>query len=575
MKKRLLAMLLCVVLVLSCLAGCGKNDSLDDDNTPSANIQDPTEVTSSEPSKELDKLPLVDPSENVTLTIAVRGSSLTEDYKNNEFTKWVEEQTGINLEVIPYSSEDSEAVSQINLDINGGNKLPDIYINIRLDNDYRNQLGEDGYLVDLMPYFENDAYWFWDLYNQCSESAQANILNKGVDPANGALYAFPQYQEGTVDQLPYMGVINSQWLDTLGLDMPANVDEVYEVLKAFATQDPNQNGQIDELPFIIQEGGGWKGNALEWLINAFVYCNDETYFNATDGKIWVPYNTDEYRQALIYMNKLYSEGLISPMCFSLSGDAELMQVVSPSDGVAISGVAGGHPVLTFEVDNMIISQYSALPVLADETGLGGRWPVSPATLSYHTYITTDCENPELAFKLIDFLYSPEASFRARYGVLGVNWDWAKEGDVSLYGLPSVVQVLDDSAFTGQNSIIWHIQPPVIWPQVAIATVAAPNNGGFASLRSAIAKSLYTSAVATIPNEVYMGVNYTAEESEQYTEATELLWDYIFQSRALFITGTLNPNSDADWQTYLDTMEANGLSTAIKLTQAAYDRLMQD
>ena len=43
-----------------------------------------------------------------------------------------------------------------------------------------------------------------------------------------------------------------------------------------------------------------------------------------------------------------------------------------------------------------------------------------------------------------------------------------------------------------------------------------------------------------------------------------------EARALFISGAMDPNSDADWQTYLDNMEANGLSTALEVYQEAYD-----
>ena len=57
---------------------------------------------------------------------------------------------------------------------------------------------------------------------------------------------------------------------------------------------------------------------VEFLVNAFVYCNDTNVFNVTDGKVWVPYTTDECRQALIYLNKLYSEGLLSPLFYTIS-----------------------------------------------------------------------------------------------------------------------------------------------------------------------------------------------------------------------------------------------------------------
>lgn len=95
------------------------------------------------------------------------------------------------------------------------------------------------------------------------------------------------------------------------------MDELYEVLKKFATEDHNGNGKADEIP-LVGIDVNYRSDVVEFLVNAFVYCNDTNVFNVTDGKVWVPYTTDEYRQALIYLNKLYSEGLLSPLFYTIS-----------------------------------------------------------------------------------------------------------------------------------------------------------------------------------------------------------------------------------------------------------------
>lgn len=43
--------------------------------------------------------------------------------------------------------------------------------------------------------------------------------------------------------------INKDWLDRVGKDIPTNLDEYYEVLKAFKEMDANGNGDPnDEIP---------------------------------------------------------------------------------------------------------------------------------------------------------------------------------------------------------------------------------------------------------------------------------------------------------------------------------------
>ena len=41
-------------------------------------------------------------------------------------------------------------------------------------------------------------------------------------------------------------IINKQWLDNLGLQEPTNIEELYNVLKAFKEQDANGNGDPND-----------------------------------------------------------------------------------------------------------------------------------------------------------------------------------------------------------------------------------------------------------------------------------------------------------------------------------------
>lgn len=62
--------------------------------------------------------------------------------------------------------------------------------------------------------------------------------------------------------------VNMYWLEKLGMEMPTNMDEFYEMLVRFKNEDPNGNGKPDEIPMI---GGTWNGGDDEMLINMFTY----------------------------------------------------------------------------------------------------------------------------------------------------------------------------------------------------------------------------------------------------------------------------------------------------------------
>jgi hypothetical protein len=50
----------------------------------------------------------------------------TEDYATNDYTLWVEEQTGVNLEFVYFSADNAEAMTQLNLMVAGNEELPDV-----------------------------------------------------------------------------------------------------------------------------------------------------------------------------------------------------------------------------------------------------------------------------------------------------------------------------------------------------------------------------------------------------------------------------------------------------------------
>ncbi|MDF2937280.1 MAG: lipoprotein [Paenibacillaceae bacterium] len=97
------------------------------------------------------------------------------------------------------------------------------------------------------------------------------------------------------------------WLDKLGLKVPTNLDELYEVMKAFTNNDPDGNGIQDtygnidrnELPYgAFKNIATWHGTPNEWGV-------DEA------GKLKPDFMFPEYIDAMKYMKRLYDEKLIN------------------------------------------------------------------------------------------------------------------------------------------------------------------------------------------------------------------------------------------------------------------------
>lgn len=578
--KKLIALFLCLVMVFG-LVACGtKEETKAEEPAPEITETKEPEATPEievpeqpeEVALELGSLPLVKEGEDNVITIGLMQSSSTEDYDTNDYTLWVEEQTGVDLEFVYFSSDLDEAVTQLNLMIAGGDKLPDLLYGMQgFEKALMYELGEDGYFLDLKDYFEEYGYYFWQNYNQVNEIDQKLIFQYGTDPNNGEFYAYPRYMETNCDAVPAMSVINTKWLEAVGAEMPTTVEELKDVLLKFANEDPNGNGVKDELAMFGFDGG-YRAEIVQYIINAFVYCNKDNVFNATEGKVWNPYVTDEYRQALIYMNDLYAEGLISPMYYTVSEDAELKALMSPADGVSMVGIAGAHPSLHFEMDSPTLYEYAALPPLQGATELGGYAAMSSAEFAYISFITADCENPVLAFRLLDFMNSPESFCRARWGVYGEDWEYSEEGSTTAAGIPAPVNVIDSSVYGTQNNRCWHGYPSAVLTN-SMWSNKFTDDGSWASTRSKLAWGVYAEYLEAVqPDEIIYTLIYTEDEQKIVSAVSTQLKDYIAEAQALFTSGVMDPSNDMDWNTYLSNLEAQGMNDWLEIAQTAYTRM---
>ncbi len=581
--KKLVAILLCLALAIGALAGCTTTQPTTAPTTkpttaPTQKANDPTTAPTEGPTEpkepDLGTLPLT--TEKKVITIGIPSSQLTEDYDNNAYTLWLEEQTGVDLQFVFFSSDSTERTTQLNLMVSSTtDKLPDIICGWDINASLRNELGQDGYLLDLNPYFEKYGYWYYEMYDLLDPEAQRTVFVQARDPKDGAMYVMPgAFDTDGNDSVQCPAAINGAWLEKLGLAVPTTVDELYDVLVAFRDQDPNGNGIADEIPMT---GGtqGW-ADIAEFVINAFVYTNDKYRWNVTNGQIWSPYTTDEYRQAMIYLNKLYKEGLLSPLFFSTSKTAELKALTTPTDGPTIVGVTCGHTALIYETGNERTYEYVALPPLKDATGKGGHSPQQTFTYSNNVFITCDAEDPVLCFKFADFMSGLESFPRQRYGEMGVDWVWLPEEEIYLgsTGHPVKMDLLNKGVWNEQNNQTWHTLTPKSWAcEAGFSTKAVNDPESWSYKKSLLAKDIWdANRAAGMPDEVVWNLIYNDEEAEIRADYESTCNGYLEEGRALMISGTLDPNSDADWATYLNNLKEMGYDELIKIAQSSYTRM---
>lgn len=96
--------------------------------------------------------------------------------------------------------------------------------------------------------------------------------------------------------------VRQDWLDKVGLKRPRTTDELYNVLKAFAQNDPDGNGKNDTY------GLASSGLPLWSIAEKFGAPNG---YKVEGGKFVPAFATEEYRNAMKFFRKLFTEGIMN------------------------------------------------------------------------------------------------------------------------------------------------------------------------------------------------------------------------------------------------------------------------
>lgn len=389
--KKLTCLLLALAMLLS-LAACGNNGG----STP-AGAGDNSSVESQ----------TIDPEtintgkyeEPVTLTSFFQISPVflnlfsEEELKSCYYTQQQIEQTNISVDYqwfAPATAED--AVQKTSMAIATG-EIPDFMI---VD---RAQLA----LIAKTDLINKDLEPLWDAY--ASDDLKAWTTAEGDNAweslrYDGKIIALPNIG-GSVDQGEVMW-IRKDWLDNLGLDIPTNMDELYDVMLAFKNNDPDGNGQDDTIGMTIYKdflNGPGTGDALGVFDSFGAYPR----IWVEDGNGGIEYGsvTEEAKDALSWLSKAYKDGLIAEDFSSLDEPKAAEASVSGRSGIQWGGMWNHMWPLQSTVDQNPEAEWIALPLLPAHAGEEAHPQCNVGVTSLYV-ISAKCEHPEAIIKLLNF-----------------------------------------------------------------------------------------------------------------------------------------------------------------------------
>lgn len=541
--KKLTALGLAVAMAAAgSLTGCGTGDA----EAKEEKNSDAKETENSE--------------EKVKLTIATNAVKVDYATEDNYALNWIEEQMGIDMELICLPESDWE--TKLNLMLASDEK-PDVVI-CGLDRNKTMTYGHDGVFIPLNDLYEKYGNNLKKLFDEHP------IYKQRSYDFDGNMYGLLKVNECSHCQINQKIWYNQAWLDELGLEVPETTEEFEEVLRAVKESDYNGNGEADEIP--LTGSNGWN-NHLEWiLVNSFIPTNQDTYSYAENGTVKLAVDTDEFRQGIAWIHKMYEEGLIDVGLFSQ--DEEQMRQLIRSDEKKVFAYPG-YIDQGIDINNKELnaSVYGLSPL---EGPNGARYAnykeLEDGSGGFNYFITESCKNPEAAFKLGDFLVGSEASHVYNYGEEGKYWkeldeevDSVVQGYKAKYLMPPY-NTLDEEF---QKNVA-HFSVDAATEETRALIIPMPEDLFIPESYEA-RLTIETQKMLEYKPEDYVprsNIILETDEQEEFAEIKTSLKSYIETAIAQFIVG--EKDIEKDWDSYVDELHGYNTERYVELMQHAYD-----
>lgn len=291
--------------------------------------------------------------------------------------------------------------------------LPDIF---SVSGTTATEFVEAGLIYDLTGLEDQAPNWFGnaaDLLDQMS-------LNKD------GLYVIPDGFVGYAYNLN----IRTDWLANVGLDMPTNLDELYEVLDAFTNGDPNQNGEDDTFGLCA----GSSPTSFDTIFGAYgIACNNNSIV-LDDGTVSTYQKHPNYLEAIKYIRSIINAGYVEPDWLTITAMDEF--------GKLWNGIAGMIDMQCVgPTNNWYPSRYTeeVTPTFgfAIIEGPDGQHGVSPrfATLNGGYCFAANTADVEADLRVADYCCTDEGNTLLYLGVEGVMFEWTdkENGEYELLG----------------------------------------------------------------------------------------------------------------------------------------------
>lgn len=415
MKRKLVTLTLACMMAVSMAAGvvtvyAEDNLPVDENGevSPFGKYEDPVTVE-------------IVQSINPTITMP-EGDTVTDNY----YTRFIKENMNIDVSV-KWSASSSDYNEKLNLAI-AANDIPDVMV---VNEQQFRKLAQSDMLEDLTDYYDTYAC---DIIKENIDSTDGKALENAT--YDGQLLGLPNVQ---VEADGYVLMwIRQDWLDQLGLEAPTNIEELETVAKAFVDNNlggentigivgPTINGAVYNTFLSINNL-----NNLDGIFQAFKSFPGY-WIQGEDGNVVYGSTTQETKDALAELNKMYGDGILDQE-LGVRKDADEAWK-SGKVGILFSPWWHGYNVKDGIANDPEMEWKAYAAPLADD----GKWYAKLGGVGgSYCVVRKGYEHPEAAILLNNFLRANEGKFQTETNL-----------DAGYYPGRVVIAASDENSFSVQ------------------------------------------------------------------------------------------------------------------------------
>ncbi|CAG7599959.1 Lipoprotein LipO [Paenibacillus solanacearum] len=455
-----------------------------------------------------------------------------------EIFKEIEAKTGVKVDWQVVSQEGLLEKRQIMI---ATNTVTDF---IQPTNQEARENGPEKVFLNLKDYLNiaPNLKKFYDAY------PEAKAVATGAD---GGIYNVPVLEGDAQGKgFNYIWMARKDLMNKYNLKAPATLDELYQFLKTLKEKEP------DSYPLSLN--APTTGEAGLYTVFGKIFTGIAGFYNqspASDKYEFAPYQKG-YKDALVYMNKLYNEKLLDPEFYLLTGPQWEERFLKGKSSVTYWWKAEVNPLIEKAKKAGAPAEFDLDSI--PELGASGIKPYQfsrPVVGTVGRAISAKVKDKERAVKFLDYLVSEEGTNYLSLGIQGKSYTLENGKPVYMkeFGASPYVPLRRDFGVWYDNMTLNNALSRETWER------------GLDEKSKAINKN-YESFIIPAPKAIVKTTEELDLEKSKLTPLTKFLEQRITE----FVTGKA-PINDTTYQQFLDQAKKLGSDELLNMYNAAYKR----